>query len=1516
MPYSAGQVFLEVVPSFAGVQRAAERAAKPAGAAFSKGIDQGLRDADANVDRNAKRQAERYSGAFSKELQRRLKASIGNLGNAKILATVDDAEAKRELKSLRKELDRFTRLKIGADVDGASAIAQARALQARLHAISENSDLDFQVRINASQARQQLEQFASYARRSLGPTRDDLADAMQTNRIFNEQARQEARATAQARASAAREAARAERDAARDSANARRQADREVQDNYEQLIQRRASALRRATQESLDSTRRASQTGSDTDVAEATARIKAKYAAEAALARTAADKRIAAAGRALAGEAAAAAMGRQAVTEEYRDINEAARRSARERAELARLAATAERVQARSARQSALVQTGQTANAFRVFNGALLTAVTLGPLLIPVLAAMTGGFLALGTAIAGALLGVGVLFAGLAGVGKAVSALSGLDRQKRKSAKPPSSSDLRGVRDAQLALARAQEDAGQRIQSALDAQARAERGLTTAQRDAAKAQEALTQAREDAVKNIQDLQDALVGGALDERDATFAVQEAAAHLNVVLEDRQSTGREKDVAQLAYEQAVYNLDQIRKRNQRNSEELATANRQGVEGSQQVMDAKENLADATLAVGDAEKAVADASQDVTRARVEEARTLADAEQNVIDQQADLRNNVVRAGEDGTAAMDALNEAMGNLTPTGQAFARFLYGLKPLLDGIRGAAQDGLLPGLQSGIQLLVDTYGPDLISFVGTVAKLLGDLFDAASKTFTAPFWQDFFKTFAQFAPKFIELFFRVGMDVLTIIAGLAQAFAPFAVQLGDFLVKAFDAAANWATNLAGSDGFQKFLDYLRKEGPKLAGVVVALGTALVNLAIGLAPYADDLLDALLGFANWLASLDPDQIAKLAGVVLVFVGAIQALAGLASVVGSLAGLGQFLGLLTGGGAAAGAAGGVAAGAEVAGAGGVVAAGAASGPVGWIVLGVIAAIAAIVGLIFWIKHLWETNETFRDKVTAVWGFITGLFQGFASFWGTVFGPVNAFFRDVLGPTISWFWTDIISPVFNLIIGIFNIWWQIVTTVANIVFQIFTKILFPIFADWYNKHIYPIWENYIKPVFDALGNWISEHVAPAFAAGRDAIGRIWQGLIDLVKAPITFVVDTVINRGIIDTFNRLVDIFPGMTKVDHIQLPSGWNDSPAGRDNRAPGFASGGVLPGYTPGRDVHRFVSPTGGVLDLSGGEGIARPELVRIIGKKRWDAANAAARAGRADLGVGMLGGFADGGILGWLGQAANSVTDAIGSALGGVKRLMTDPLGALRSVVTTLLGGANSGIPGIAGGMALKGVDGVAAFISSMLGGDDAAPPAQGGTPGMGWKAMEAILSQAFPGLLFTSAFRPGAITAVGTRSYHALGRAVDMAPRMEVFNWLSKNFPDSRELFFSPAGPGRQILNGHMGANLAPVTVAQHYSHVHWAYQDGGVVPNIYDNGGFLPPGLSVVLNKTNKPEPVLTSQQFDQLGAGGGGGESNLFTGDIYGSDAEDILDEIERRKRNRRGAASLPAMSGGVIG
>ncbi|WP_430376690.1 transglycosylase SLT domain-containing protein [Streptomyces sp. B1-3] len=119
-------------------------------------------------------------------------------------------------------------------------------------------------------------------------------------------------------------------------------------------------------------------------------------------------------------------------------------------------------------------------------------------------------------------------------------------------------------------------------------------------------------------------------------------------------------------------------------------------------------------------------------------------------------------------------------------------------------------------------------------------------------------------------------------------------------------------------------------------------------------------------------------------------------------------------------------------------------------------------------------------------------------------------------------------------------------------------------------------------------------------------FKQAVTGIGTAWGKLREVAKNPVRFLIETVFNNGLRKVWNATAAKLPGIKLLPAMTVPKG--------------FASGGILPGYTPGRDVHRFVSPTGGILDLSGGESIMRPEVTMAVGRGGINALNAAARSG--------------------------------------------------------------------------------------------------------------------------------------------------------------------------------------------------------------------------------------------------------------------------------------------------------
>jgi hypothetical protein len=151
-----------------------------------------------------------------------------------------------------------------------------------------------------------------------------------------------------------------------------------------------------------------------------------------------------------------------------------------------------------------------------------------------------------------------------------------------------------------------------------------------------------------------------------------------------------------------------------------------------------------------------------------------------------------------------------------------------------------------------------------------------------------------------------------------------------------------------------------------------------------------------------------------------------------------------------------------------------------------------------------------------------------------------------------------------------------------------------------------------------------------------------------------------------------------------------------------------------------------------------------------------------------------------------------------------------------------------------------------------------------------------------------------SGFRPGARTVSGNQSWHAVGRAVDLPPSMQIFNWIRETFgKNTKELIFTPAG-GAQIKNGRPYTYTGAVA-AQHNNHVHWAYDQGGLA-----SGSGLWPKL------TSKPERVLSpsqTQAFEQWMTGGGAGGNVTLVIDSSGSAVDDFLLEILRRSIRVRG-------------
>ncbi|MEU6768626.1 phage tail tape measure protein [Streptomyces sp. NPDC046853] len=460
-------------------------------------------------------------------------------------------------------------------------------------------------------------------------------------------------------------------------------------------------------------------------------------------------------------------------------------------------------------------------------------------------------------------------------------------------------------------------------------------------------------------------------------------------------------------------------------------------------------------------------------------------------------------------------------------------------------------------------------------------------------------------------------------------------------------------------------------------------------------------------------------------------------------------------------------------------------------------------------------------------------------------------------------------------------------------------------------------------VYHNGIKPVFNALKSATGQ-VAKAFSTAKDGIKRAWDKVKSIAKAPVKFVIDTVYNGGIVKVWNKVASAF-GAPTLDPIK-----------------GFARGGVLPGYTPGRDPHKFYSPTGGALEMSGGEAIMRPEFTRAVGAGFVGTMNRIART-RGATGVQKalaptMGGnpqrFADGGIFGWIGKGANAVA-GVGSAAwdkvkagaawlkdtleasarAGVKNIV-DPLLASFPGMDTKIGKMIRRIP-------TKIIDSLFGFSKeadkkgaggSLTGGPRVQRALKwarsqngkryqwGGNGNPSWDcsgfmgAIESVLRGQKPHRRWTTFGFHGAFAPPG---------------------W-AKNAKSPFRIGVTNAGVG------HTAGTLGGVNVesrggdgvivgkrARGYNSGLFNSRYGFTPAKKYDTGGWLQPGLTATVNATGQPEAVLTASQWRVAAgalAGGGIGDLNVS---VYVGDRE--ITDIARTEVHRSNGELVRVLQAG---
>lgn len=1184
----------------------------------------------------------------------------------------------------------------------------------------------------------------------------------------------------------------------------------------------------------------------------------------------------------------------------------------------------------------------------------IAVAIAIGPAIIPVAAAATAAIGAIGPAAFAAAAGIGVMALAFSGVFDAVKALGDAQSKAGKTA------GQYAQRQQQIAGAQDQ------VRDAYRGVIEAERNLANAQRDALRAQRDITRAREEAKEALEDLDSSVKNNALSIRQARLdladAEKELAAVSNLPVNDRRRVE-----AQLAYDQAAQAIDDLTTRQGRLAKEQEKASKAGVEGSEQVQSAQEKAADA-------QERVRDAAVALTR-----------AQEQVVASQRNLQATIASTSATGGAAVDTLAQKMAALSPAGQAFAKFLFGIKDQFKQVKAAAEAGLFPGLQRGIEALLPVL-PQIALFVGRVATAMGNLGESAGKALASPFWVNFFDYMGQVAGPLLETLGGIIGGLARGFASLLVAFTPFSIQFMRGLAGISQAFADWAAGLAGSNGFNAFIDYVKAEGPKVLKLFGDFVVSVVKLGIAFAPLGNLILKGLVALFDYLAAQSPGHLAAIAGAIGAIALAIFAFTGgpitavIAAIVAVAAAVvyaynkfdtfkrvvdtvfgaaklavttfidafrrggddvqnAGFLGAIERVGQQArrifdGIKEGVEnfvegfkrGGTEIQ-QGGFVAYMANLGMVArqvfdWMRDHGIPAIAAFLDWIgpkavAYVKGTWQVFEFLFSVLNRVFQGITIAFGIAWTVWKAIFTAVVWYVENYMAPIFMWFWRNIIEPVWAGIRFAVDVAWASIQVVFGLI-QIGIKFLATWWTWLYENVVRPVWGairtaieagwNFIRPIFELFANFIQNHVAPRFSAAVDGLASIWGRLSEAARAPIRFIVDTVLNDGLLAAYNFLADKFNVTPKNVRINVPGLTKAAPVSS-------GGGGAAPKYyARGGPVWGAGTATSDSIPamLSTGEYVIPAHIVRSIGVNFFDQL-----IGRKKLPYDTHGEFnyADGGIVAWAKSAWDTVTDPIGALKGKALGLLDGVPGA--SEMRNLVVGVGKHM---IGGVVDYAKEKIAA---TFFGGGDpgnvgpgpgftawpSSPGASRGDSGV-WKSILALIRSTGPvSGSFGNSYRHG------DPLWHGSGRALD---------WMGYNQDALAQFFMRRQGQLLEFIHRTNTADYGvtrgrrrnfPTQFPLHRNHIHIAMaggglagRDGGQIPYLFrDQGGHIPPGLSLVDNQTGRDEWMFNDSQMRELvGSRSGGSNSdralvqvdNMYVTDT-GPDA--IADELFWRMKTR---------------
>jgi hypothetical protein len=1095
----------------------------------------------------------------------------------------------------------------------------------------------------------------------------------------------------------------------------------------------------------------------------------------------------------------------------------------------------------------------------------------------------------------------------------------------------------RSIESAQMNLASVERGAAESQVQALESVTRAQQGVEEADYSLTEAQYNLNQAWERAREEIRQLDDQLADSKLSVQSAQLAIQQALYQQRLTDQNAYSTQLDREQAALAVARAQQQLTDAQDQETNAAYAANLAHKQGVAGSQTVVQAKQAVTAATYGQQDAHTAAADAQRQLTLTELNNAAQIKQAQQSVAaaaeqaayqrmrdaeqvqNAEQNLTNTIKQQQLQAAATASTENQAanqfakdMANLTPAGRALVDQILGMKGAFKQLEAAAQNAVAPGLTlflQGIQTLLPSIQSGVTKMGGAISSAFGDLGKELSKPAAAHVLDGLINNGLQFAKIVVP------------------AFGGFIGKLGEIGAKkgAADGLANLLAGIA--KGLTGMADAIGKNEGPINQFLTAAGTIIAQIGPPLGQIVGLVAKALEPLTRYLNAHPNGTVVKVIGDVI---AGMITLKGLAKVLpdfitGPLGKIGgKIADLVTSPLKKLG------------------------GKIGGLLTSPFKAAAGkIPGLM---SKAWDGLGTQAIKaglhvqsgLSKVSGFFTetlpgslskggGALKTFASNgvtvisgWGSKVGSAMGGAASAVGQFVAGFGRQLATAAKATVAWIAEHSTAAATFIAENVTMaasataafiaenaatlgivagiglLVTGILY-LATHW--KQVWHdievaamwLWHNVLDPMWQGIekgAEWLyNVGIKPYFElikfefklleqAGmwlwHNVFDPLWQGIEAGARGFVS---------GFRTVWNTLENVFktPVNFLIEFVYtkgIESLWNGvvKAIGMNSLKlpdiPQLAAGGVIPGYAPGQDTVPAI--------LSPGEGVLVPEAVRAIGPGTVDSLNAAYGGGRTSSG----GHFAGGGIVeiakitaalatGNGGALTNALDSLVGTKAVGdfAKMLIGVPKTLISDAVKAVLGMFGGGGSGGGGGVIPTGQH--LQIIDQALAAAGVPPP---GTKAQWEAGLNTLIGR-------ESSWNPRAINltdsnaAAGDPS-RGLGQAI-----MSTF--LAYHAPGTSMDIYDP------VANV---ASIARYIVARYGNITNVQQANASMAPKGYDSGGWLMPG-DMPVNGLRKPEAVLTpaeSEAFVQIvrrltaqGVGGsalGSKEVNIyFTGTQY---------------------------------